>query len=248
MSKCGNCKKLIHEYLNSGRSQQIKEKLNLHLSVCHSCKEYFDYMLTINNSLRKMKSTSVINVKDAVMERIREEQPQPVKYRKVYIGYAAAVACVAIVVGVFAVTGGFRTGLYKKAAGIPYSTYRDSNEQIIEKEPAFAPRACTMANEDTLGNASADEKDFDDMIICNYSTDKSYNDLMKEITDLSEQFVIFNIYNQADKNEISFISNTVDTEKISSKLNLKKDITVKAETDTADSVSEYTKVIILYKD
>ena len=114
MSKCGNCKRLIHEYLNNGRSQQIWEKLDLHLSVCHSCKEYFDYMLTINNSLRKMKSTAVINVKDAVMESIREEQPQPVKYRKVYIGYAAAVACVVIVVGVFAITGGFRTGLYKR--------------------------------------------------------------------------------------------------------------------------------------
>ena len=86
------------------------------------------------------------------------------------------------------------------------------------------------------------------MIICNYSTDKSYNDLMKEITDLSEQFVIFNIYNQADMNEISFISNTADTEKISEELNLKKDITVKTETNTADSVSEYTKVIIIYKD
>jgi pyruvate kinase len=71
---------------------------------------------------------------------------------------------------------------------------------------------------------------------------------MKEITDLSEQFVIFNIYNQADMNEISFISNTADTEKISKELNLKKDITVKAETDTTDSVSEYTKVIIIYKD
>jgi hypothetical protein len=49
-------------------------------------------------------------------------------------------------------------------------------------------------------------------------------------------------------NEISFISNTADTEKISKELNLKKDITVKAETDTTDSVSEYTKVIIIYKD
>ena len=105
-----------------------------------------------------------------------------------------------------------------------------------------------MANEDALGIESADEKIFEDMIICNYSTDKSYNDRMKEITDLSEQFVIFNIYNQADMNEISFISNTADTEKISEELNLKKDITVKTETNTADSVSEYTKVIIIYKD
>ena len=38
----------------------------------------------------------------------------------------------------FAITGGFRTKLYKEAAGIPVNLQR-FDEQIIEKEPAFAP-------------------------------------------------------------------------------------------------------------
>ena len=50
-----------------------------------------------------------------------------------------------------------------------------------------------------------------------------------------------------EKNELSFISYNIDTEKIAEKLNLKKDSNYKTDESASDN-NEYVKLIIIYSD
>jgi len=245
MDKCRKYKKIIHEYLNKGRSDKIKKDLDVHLLECISCKEYFDSMLILNNSLKRLKKDYTIDVKDLVMKEIKEQQPKPTINRKVYWRYAAAFACMAIVVGVYIMTGGFHN-IQRK------NNYNDKNQELSEvqnEEIAFGiATTFDFENQDRSVLSPSYKMNQNDLSTYNYITDKNYDEIIGDITSVSDEFLILDVCTVTEKNELSFISYNIDTEKIAEKLNLKKDSNYKTDEGTSDNSKEYVKLIIIYSD
>lgn len=244
MDNCRKYKKIIHEYLNKERSDQIKKELDTHLLECISCKEYFDSMLILNNSLKRLKKDYTIDVKDAVMKEIEKQQSKPAINRKVYLRYAAAFACMVVVVGVYIMTGGFHNIQRDK-------NYNDTNKELSEvqnEETVFGiTTAFDSENQDRSVLSPGYKMNQEDLSTYNYITDKNYDEIIGDITSVSDEFLILDVCTVTEKNELSFISYNIDTEKIAEKLNLKKDSNYKTDESASDN-NEYVKLIIIYSD
>ncbi|MFA5341145.1 MAG: zf-HC2 domain-containing protein [Clostridia bacterium] len=244
MTKCRKCKKLINEYLNHGRPAEMKEKLDMHLSQCTSCKEYFDSMHIINSSLKALKIDYNINVKDTVLKKIAEGNPKVNVNKKVYIRYAATFACMAIVIGVYFMTGGFNN--FKKNA-IDTSTYESANDQTQGTRYGIASTSNPESDEipDFAPNSL---KSMEYVTVLNYVSDKNYEEIIQDINIASGEYTILELNSETAKNEISFISYNTDTDKLVEKLNLKKDTNWKSDECTTGRTDEYVKLVIVYSD
>ncbi len=245
MIKCRKCKKLIDEYLNQGKPAEIKVKLDAHLTECISCNEYFNEMLVISNSLKNLRKEYNIDVKVLVLDKIKEEQPKTVISNKVYLRYAAVFACMAIIVGVYFMTGGFNTLQKKNSLDLPNYESADGQSQDVRYGIASTPNP---ESNDISDLSPAYPVAQDDITVLNYISDKNYDEIIQDINIASEEYVILAIYSETAKNEISFISYNIDAEKLVEKLNLKKDTNWKSDESFTGSANEYVKLVIIYSD
>ncbi|HOD93584.1 MAG TPA: hypothetical protein PL054_06900 [Clostridia bacterium] len=244
MIRCKKCKKLINEYLNQNKPDEIKQILDIHLDNCMSCKEYYYSVLSVNTMLKGLKKEYSINIKNAVLEKISEEQPKSIINKKIYIRYAAAIACMAIAIGVYIFTQGFNKVNMKE--GLAAQT-----QEITGDQKEYLTFGITTNNDSESADrsfSSSNTINYDNLIVYNYVTDKNYDEIIKDIDIVSDEFLIIEVYTQAENNEISFISCNSNMQKLVQELNLKEDIKSKNDESIVSDSVEYIKFVIIYSD
>ena len=248
MTKCMNYKKLIHEYLNGELNESKKDSLYNHMSSCESCNEYFNSMSKVSSSLKVLKKDFDIDIRDKVIKKIENAKPEKKIYRKVYLRYAVALSCMAVVIGVYVFTGGFNN--IKNLESVDSLKTNDySDNAITEEAYGFSINETDLQrSENNIELTPSCKSNEENLTILSYKTDKSYEDILNELNLAVTEYNITQLSNDEYKNEITFISDYNNAKSLEEKLNLKKSQIYSENESIATDVSRSVIYIITYSD
>ena len=248
MTKCMNYKKLIHEYLNGELNESKKDSLYNHMSSCESCNEYFNSMSKVSSSLKVLKNDFDIDIRDKVIKKIENSEPEKTIYRKVYLRYAVALSCMAVVIGVYVFTGGFNN--IKNLESVDSLKTNDySDNAITEEAYGFSINETDLQrSEDNIELTPSCKSNEENLTVLYYKTDKSYEEIVNELNLAVTKYDITQLSNDDYKNEITFISDYTNAKSLEDKLNLKKSQTYSENESIATDVNRSVIYIISYSD
>lgn len=252
MRNCRHCKKLIHDSLNGTLTEKKSEYLNKHISICGSCKQYNESMLSMSKSLKALNVGYEIDVKNDVLSQIANLQPVKKKvHYDTYLRNAVALATVVLIIGVYMFsarfnsmikqnqTEGFRNA--SKSMDIDSTTYGIAS---LETQPSNNG-SCAV----TLRDSLIDENN---LPMFGYKTSKSLTDFLEEVESVAEQYDIIQISSNEPDKELSFVSFFSNLTVLENKFNLKKDDSFqtlesqKHNEGITDQKNEYVLFIIKY--
>ena len=248
MTKCMNYKKLIHEYLNGELNESKKDSLYNHMSSCESCNEYFNSMSKVSSSLKVLKNDFDIDIRDKVIKKIENAKPEKKIYRKVYLRYAVALSCMAVVIGVYVFTGGFNN--LKNLESVDSLKTNDySDNAITEEAYGFSINETDLQrSENNIELTPSCKSNEENLTVLYYKTDKSYEEIVNELNLAVTKYDITQLSNDDYKNEITFISDYTNAKSLEDKLNLKKSQTYSENESIATDVNRSVIYIISYSD
>lgn len=248
MTKCMNYKKLIHEYLNGELNESKKDSLYNHMSSCESCNEYFNSMSKVSSSLKVLKNDFDIDIRDKVIKKIENSEPEKTIYRKVYLRYAVALSCMAVVIGVYVFTGGFNN--IKNLESVDSLKTNDySDNAITEEAYGFSINETDLQrSEDNIKLTPSCKSNEENLTVLYYKTDKSYEEIVNELNLAVTKYDITQLSNDDYKNEITFISDYTNAKSLEDKLNLKMSQTYSENESIATDVNRSVIYIISYSD
>lgn len=248
MTKCMNYKKLIHEYLNGELNESKKDSLYNHMSSCESCNEYFNSMSKVSSSLKVLKNDFDIDIRDKVIKKIENSEPEKTIYRKVYLRYAVALSCMAVVIGVYVFTGGFNN--IKNLESVDSLKTNDySDNAITEEAYGFSINETDLQrSEDNIELTPSCKSNEENLTVLYYKTDKSYEEIVNELNLAVTKYDITQLSNDDYKNEITFISDYTNAKSLEDKLNLKMSQTYSENESIATDVNRSVIYIISYSD
>lgn len=248
MTKCMNYKKLIHEYLNGELNESKKDSLYNHMSSCESCNEYFNSMSKVSSSLKVLKNDFDIDIRDKVIKKIENSEPEKTIYRKVYLRYAVALSCMAVVIGVYVFTGGFNN--LKNLESVDSLKTNDySDNAITEEAYGFSINETDLQrSENNIELTPSCKSNEENLTVLYYKTDKSYEEIVNELNLAVTKYDITQLSNDDYKNEITFISDYTNAKSLEDKLNLKMSQTYSENESIATDVNRSVIYIISYSD
>ena len=150
----------------------------------------------------------------------------------------------AIAIGVYIFTQGFNKVNMKEGLAAP-------TQEITGDQKEYLTFGITTNNDSESADrsfSSSNTINYDNLIVYNYVTDKNYDEIIKDIDIVSDEFLIIEVYTQAENNEISFISCNSNMQKLVQELNLKEDIKSKNDESIVSDSVEYIKFVIIYSD
>lgn len=248
MTKCMNYKKLIHEYLNGELNESKKDSLYNHMSSCESCNEYFNSMSKVSSSLKVLKNDFDIDIRDKVIKKIENAKPEKKIYRKVYLRYAVALSCMAVVIGVYVFTGGFNN--LKNLESVDSLKTNDySDNAITEEAYGFSINETDLQrSENNIELTPSCKSNEENLTVLYYKTDKSYEEIVNELNLAVTKYDITQLSNDDYKNEIIFISDYTNAKSLEDKLNLKMSQTYIENESISTDVNRSVIYIISYSD
>ena len=248
MTKCMNYKKLIHEYLNGELNESKKDSLYNHMSSCESCNEYFNSMSKVSSSLKVLKNDFDIDIRDKVIKKIENAKPEKKIYRKVYLRYAVALSCMAVVIGVYVFTGGFNN--IKNLESVDSLKTNDySDNAITEEAYGFSINETDLQrSENNIELTPSCKSNEENLTVLYYKTDKSYEEIVNELNLAVTKYDITQLSNDDYKNEITFISDYTNAKSLEDKLNLKMSQTYIENESISTDVNRSVIYIISYSD
>ena len=248
MTKCMNYKKLIHEYLNGELNESKKDSLYNHMSSCESCNEYFNSMSKVSSSLKVLKNDFDIDIRDKVIKKIENAKPEKKIYRKVYLRYAVALSCMAVVIGVYVFTGRFNN--IKNLESVDSLKTNDySDNAITEEAYGFSINETDLQrSENNIELTPSCKSNEENLTVLYYKTDKSYEEIVNELNLAVTKYDITQLSNDDYKNEITFISDYTNAKSLEDKLNLKMSQTYSENESIATDVNRSVIYIISYSD
>ena len=248
MTKCMNYKKLIHEYLNGELNESKKDSLYNHMSSCESCNEYFNSMSKVSSSLKVLKNDFDIDIRDKVIKKIENSEPEKTIYRKVYLRYAVALSYMAVVIGVYVFTGGFNN--IKNLESVDSLKTNDySDNAITEEAYGFSINETDLQrSEDNIELKPSCKSNEENLTVLYYKTDKSYEEIVNELNLAVTKYDITQLSNDDYKNETTFISAHTNAKSLEDKLNLKMSQTYIENESISTDVNRSVIYIISYSD
>jgi len=248
MAKCMNYKKLIHEYLNGELNESKKDSLYNHMFSCESCNEYFNSMSKVSSSLKVLKKDFDIDIRDKVIKKIENSEPEKTIYRKVYLRYAVALSCMAVVIGVYVFTGGFNN--IKNLESVDSLKTNDySDNAITEEAYGFSINETDLQrSENNIELTPSCKSNEENLTVLYYKTDKSYEEIVNELNLAVTKYDITQLSNDDYKNEIIFISDYTNAKSLEDKLNLKMSQTYIENESISTDVNRSVIYIISYSD
>ena len=254
MKNCRIQKKLIHEHLDGTLNEKKTQSLYKHLESCPACKEYYNSMCLVSNSLKSAKINYSIDIKNTVMSKIENIQAPKKTYKKVYYRYAVALSCMAVIIGVYILTGGINNNINKNTASGLDSSDIKGTETILESFAASSVDDFTQRSDQPPDCFPMPNIDESRLTVFNYKTDKTYQDIIDEINLSGYGYNITQVCNYDDQNEISFISDYNNASIIEKKFNLKRDTSEKTNESyygtitENETITDYVLFVISYSD